>query len=967
MLGTPKPDRHFRRQLVEESGKMGTQDNAQRVRIPWFPKYRELRHLLSVWPGHSKAQVTRLRQTVMGLTGTPQNPVDWKDPDAWIPEKLSGEDRKLAYLIWTKSGKTVNPRHTAGHWTLGEKYGFVAESSNGHLELTESGREFADQPFGKVEQLLDQKEGLIELLKIVAANGPARAGVLEEPWREFLKRVSPFKSSSTIRDTLSRRLSNLLDRDLVEHEGFDYAITNAGLDYMKKAGMAEGTSGIPASIHRYADDKDGRTILGVLADSIVLANSLHPECWATLIPKTLDMRFFVGFSILMLLRSPDEVEITLLPQLLKEELRARLRPARGARDYKFGGRRYLLNSKEFVDQWPSMQDAHHEAIKQTVQKTNRAPEHSTEALGFLNGALGRELPQPGYEDHDDGTSASASGRPEIENGGFGELTRALRDDNLLFSWEMVANYVLALQTKRLVILTGISGTGKTKIAVAVAQHFQQTPYDAVEIEVTHSQIEYSRIVLPIAIESHPSISTTVDRGADRAMRVKYPAGHATLSYYWGDKKNKKSRRLLFKEDFKQWFQSTFSEGDRFWLRVLPGETADSGQLQFALRQTEVVNEHVDNYVVVPVRPDWVDNRGLLGYLNPLTEEYSTTPFLNLLLRARKEEERAAAAGETPHPFFVILDEMNLARVEHYFSDFLSALESGEDIPLHESETIESGESKSSPQIPRRLKVPGNVLFTGTVNVDETTYMFSPKVLDRAFTIEFDQVDLEGFTTGENSDDTPGLNLDGEQASLDLLPSSSSEGDDWKPSRSDWVKFSKESDGHQKALLMLHGLLAMQHRHFGYRVANEIARFVNLARDQAADADAAGDAAFDLALLQKVLPKFHGTQQELESLLREIFHFAVLGGDSKTGSQSVDSDDWEVIAGRLVAKAKPPTPSGDGGSQAAETGSSGASEKGPDDPEPPSAPAQSPAYPRTGAKVLRMLQRLRDRGFTSFIE
>ena len=88
--------------------------------------------------------------------------------------------------------------------------------------------------------------------------------------------------------------------------------------------------------------------------------------------------------------------------------------------------------------------------------------------------------------------------------------------------------------------------------------------------------------------------------------------------------------------------------------------------------------------------------------------------------------------------------MNLARVEHYFSDFLSALESGEPIPLHEDEAVEDGESESGPQVPRELRVPGNVLFTGTVNVDETTYMFSPKVLDRAFTIEFDQVDLGGF-------------------------------------------------------------------------------------------------------------------------------------------------------------------------------------------------------------------------------
>ena len=377
----------------------------------------------------------------------------------------------------------------------------------------------------------------------------------------------------------------------------------------------------------------------------------------------------------------------------------------------------------------------------------------------------------------------------------------------------------------------------------------------------------------------------------------------------------------------------------------------------------VVEEPLTNHVVVPVRPDWVDNRGLLGYLNPLTNEYSTTPFLNLLLRARTEEDRAAEAGEKPHPFFVILDEMNLARVEHYFSDFLSALESGEDIPLHEDEAVESGEAGSGPRVPRKLKVPGNVLFTGTVNVDETTYMFSPKVLDRAFTIEFDRVDLEGFTKGAGTDDASGLYLDGIHDAFDLLPYDRSEDDRWKPSRKDWVEFSEKTGQHQKALLHLHEVLEEQHRHFGYRVANEIARFVNLARRQAKDADAAVDAAFDLAVLQKVLPKFHGTQQELESLLKEILQFAVLGGRVPKKDQKVELDDWKVVKGRLVhgtetgATSQPP---------AADAGTD-ADQEDSDNADTADAGPEPPAYPRTGAKVLRMLNRLRDRGFTSFIE
>ena len=559
------------------------------------------------------------------------------------------------------------------------------------------------------------------------------------------------------------------------------------------------------------------------------------------------------------------------------------------------------------------------------------------------------------------------------------LIRSLRDRGLLFPGELVANYILALQTKRFAILTGISGTGKTKIAMTVAERFQpllkkvaKIPDDAIDLEVKPTYIEPGKIVLPVAVSARLNIETGLDPSVGPAIRVRYPNGHIDLSTYLAAGKHP---QLLFKGDFKKWFQSTFEVGDHFWLRVHPSETDEHDELEIGLAETKIADEPLDNHLVIPVRPDWVDNRGLLGYLNPLTNEYSTTPFLKLLLRARAEERRAKVAGEKPHPFFVILDEMNLARVEHYFSDFLSALESGEEIPLHENEAIESGESESGPQVPRELKIPGNVLFTGTVNVDETTYMFSPKVLDRAFTIEFDRVDLKGFAEGASSEDASGLNLDGVEDALDLLRSGSSGGDDWKPSRDDWIEFSEETSNHQNALLQLHAILEGQHRHFGYRVANEIARFVNLAREQAkeADTDVAVDAAFDLALLQKVLPKFHGTQQELQSLLEEIFHFAVDGGGhAPKKDQKVELEDWKVVNGRLVGRprskasseARRQASSGDPGAEGNEPNSDDAEVPGS---EAPDTGTQSPVYPRTAAKVLRMLNRLRDRGFTSFIE
>ena len=225
--------------------------------------------------------------------------------------------------------------------------------------------------------------------------------------------------------------------------------------------------------------------------------------------------------------------------------------------------------------------------------------------------------------------------------------------------------------------------------------------------------------------------------------------------------------------------------------------------------------------------------------------------------------------------------------------------------------------ESGAVVPRRLRVPSNVFFTGTVNVDETTYMFSPKVLDRAFTIEFDRVDLDGYTKGVGSDEGNGFSLEGGGGGLELTPYR-------KPGRGDWLKF-RELDGGRfyRTLLKLHSIMEEEHRHFGYRVANEIARFVNLAHEQSANVEAA----FDLALLQKVLPKFHGTQQELEPILRRLA--------SALDATSSDSSE-DVPAGTRA---------------------------GPE----PGTEGRVSAFPRTGAKIQRMLKRLEQRGFTSFIE
>ena len=144
------------------------------------------------------------------------------------------------------------------------------------------------------------------------------------------------------------------------------------------------------------------------------------------------------------------------------------------------------------------------------------------------------------------------------------------------------------------------------------------------------------------------------------------------------------------------------------------------------------------YLRVAVRPSWNDDRYLLGYLNTITGEYVAEPALDFIIQAEQDRENL---------YFFCLDEMNLAHVEYYFSQFLSALEEEETadrrIPLFSHSLAEAMESQGK-ELPyeREVIVPPNLLFTGTINVDETTQALSDKVIDRANTIEFFEVDLE---------------------------------------------------------------------------------------------------------------------------------------------------------------------------------------------------------------------------------
>ncbi len=343
-----------------------------------------------------------------------------------------------------------------------------------------------------------------------------------------------------------------------------------------------------------------------------------------------------------------------------------------------------------------------------------------------------------------------------EKGGFiRSLTKEhlydyFRMQGFFFSKEILTRYFLSLKTKPFVILTGISGTGKTKIAQIFADYICQD-----------------------------------DTQEDRNKRIAF----------------------------------------------------------------------------VPVKPDWMDNKGLLGYYNLLDEKYHVTPVLRLLLDAAQHPEK---------PYFIILDEMNLAKVEQYFSDFLSIMESrtqdrpeGEALHLHSVGKVQAQDSCG--EVPESFNIPPNVYFTGTVNIDESTYMFSSKVLDRANVIEFNDVNLADYEKGGDPSGKFALKNEDVRNALLLAKSETP-----FSSKNDYLAAKEISPDVYCCLDELLNILRQYHLHFGYRVINEISHFIRHAH--ALIQNFALEEVIDIQILQKILPKFHGTQGKLEEPLNKLFEF-----------------------------------------------------------------------------------------------
>lgn len=273
----------------------------------------------------------------------------------------------------------------------------------------------------------------------------------------------------------------------------------------------------------------------------------------------------------------------------------------------------------------------------------------------------------------------------------------------------------------------------------------------------------------------------------------------------------------------------------------------------------------ENFELIQVKPNWHNSMDVVGFYSNISKKYEFTPFVEFIVKAWQNKNT---------PYFLCLDEMNLAPVEEYFAEFLSAIESrstdseGNYItdpiikPFKDfGETVGKnmlkhlfGEADPIDKNPlavqfyeKGLTLPPNLMVMGTVNMDETTFSFSRKVLDRAMSVEMNEVDYDKFLSGE----TEAFPLLTDFNALLVN----------RPQKASEVKDDIDSAKVVEYLKDVNALLEDTPFKLGYRAANEAMLYV------AANKELAGEnfsltTALDGFTLMKILSRIEGDDQRL---------------------------------------------------------------------------------------------------------
>ena len=273
----------------------------------------------------------------------------------------------------------------------------------------------------------------------------------------------------------------------------------------------------------------------------------------------------------------------------------------------------------------------------------------------------------------------------------------------------------------------------------------------------------------------------------------------------------------------------------------------------------------DNFELIQVKPNWHNSMDVVGFYSNISKKYEFTPFVEFIVKAWQH---------TDTPYFLCLDEMNLAPVEEYFAEFLSAIESRsvdekgnyttdpiiKPFKNFGQEVCEAmlkellGEARHTEANPlavqfteKGLTLPPNLMVMGTVNMDETTFSFSRKVLDRAMSVEMNEVNYDDFMEGK----TELMPLLTEQNALLVN----------RPQKASEVQDRIDGGKVIAYLKAVNALLDGTPFKLGYRAANEAMLYVSACKDLAGEQFSIGKA-LDEFTLMKILSRIEGDDNRL---------------------------------------------------------------------------------------------------------
>lgn len=273
----------------------------------------------------------------------------------------------------------------------------------------------------------------------------------------------------------------------------------------------------------------------------------------------------------------------------------------------------------------------------------------------------------------------------------------------------------------------------------------------------------------------------------------------------------------------------------------------------------------ENFELIQVKPNWHNSMDVVGFYSNISKKYEFTPFVEFIVKAWQHKDT---------PYFLCLDEMNLAPVEEYFAEFLSAIESRstdengdyvtdpiikpfKDFGKEACEEMlkhllgEAHHTESNPLAQqfseKGLTLPPNLMVMGTVNMDETTFTFSRKVLDRAMSVEMNEVDYDKFLSGE-TEQFP-LLTDYNELLVD------------RPQKASEVKDDIDGEKVMAYLKDVNALLEDTPFKLGYRASNEAMLYVAANRVLAGEQFSMASALDDFTLM-KILSRIEGDDQRL---------------------------------------------------------------------------------------------------------